>query len=325
MSDSNVLHRPGAFPPSPYSNTGVTLGTASPSISSPAGVGSSGLSQKVAFCEDKTGGVLCRFDYYRVSVSEDLDRVLDLIRRAVGSDRVSGRPMFGYERGFNFLKDGAIVASVFHSCNKRPLVQASGAFAQLVYMALQVIPRDRIALARGDICVDSVSGDFEIIDSVIRDLALARGVCTSVRGDWDTPGSPAGRTRYVGARESFRFRRLYEYFKCHGVGAAWRYELEVKPTSSFKDSYGAMCPAEILRADDFSRKVLFSFGVDLTRLVVSVPSAESYRDPFANMVRQYHKILTAALAERGGDVARLGADLMACVDAVRQYQRKQAG
>lgn len=289
-------------PSPPPSNTGVTIGGPLPGV---------------AFVHDDAGQVLTRFDYYRASVDVSVDRVVDVVRRAVGVDCVSRRGLFSYERGVSFVLDDLEVASVFYSAGRAPLAQASGVFAQKLYDQLLPLGLDRLSLARADVSLDSSSGDFELIDSVVREVALARNVETTLRGDWDTPGSPAGRTRYVGSRQSFRFRRLYEFAKWHGYGAAWRYELEVKPTSDFKLLYGAMNPMEILRADDFSRRVLNRLGVDLSRMVVRVDERERVADPFANLASQYWRVLASACEARGGDLAALGRDLMLAVDAVR--------
>lgn len=271
----------------------------------------------VAFVGDSSGGVACRFDYYRASLDIPVEQAVDLVRRASGVELSQGRGMFSFVRGVDFKDDASTRASVFWSDDRSPLVQASGVYAQKLFDCVSVVGAERIRLARADVALDGAAGAFEIVDSVLREVALARNVETSLRGDWDTPGSPSGRTRYVGSRQSFRFRRLYEFAKCHGFGAPWRYELEVKPTTAYKAVYGAMSPIDVLRADDLSRRVLFRLGVDLSRLVIGLDSERGSRDPFESLAAQYWRVLMQACDSRGGDLTALGRDLMEAVERVR--------
>lgn len=293
----------GVLPP--LCNTGVTL-------------------PGVSFVANAEGCVSLRFDYYRASVDADLERLVDLVRRSVGCELREVRGLYSYERGLDFVSDSQVSASVFYGAGRPPLLQASGVCAQAVYEAVSVVGLDHLSLARADVCVDSASGSFESADSVLREIALSRNVGTSVRGDWDTPGCPAGRTRYVGSRLSFRFRRLYEFLKFHGYGSPWRYELEVKPTSAYKAIFGAMGPADILRSDDLSRRFLNRLGVDLSRLVVRSGESVQPSSPFDNLARQYSRVLSDALASRCGDLAALGGDLMAAVARVREERDRVA-
>jgi hypothetical protein len=296
--------------PTPYSNTGVSPPSGSASATNPI--------SPVTFASDPSGAVLCHFDYYRASVLAPLSRVVDVARRACGVDICAARGRFSYTHGGVFLVDEVEVGAVFWSPDRVPLVQASGVYGQRLFDGLSGIGRENVKLARADVCLDGACGAFESVDSVVHEVALARSVESSVFGDWDTPGSPSGRTRYVGSRQAFRFRRLYEFFKCHGYGAAWRYELEVKPSTGYKQAFGSMSASEILRSDDFSRRVLYRLGVDLSRLVVSVPAKPVSGDPFSSLVRQYWRILEAEFDKRGADAAQLGRDIMAAVDVVRK-------
>lgn len=265
-----------------------------------------GVTQEAAFdfIRDFSGGYVVRFDYYRASVgfanAETENRLFSILKAGFGVSAEKCSPLYGYSHGFKFVDSRdcrTTMVSVFLKQGERPLVQASGVFAHELWLMLREPFAGHLRLTRGDVCLDAVGVTaFERLDGIIHGLALQRNVKSEVMGDWDTPGSPSGRTRYIGSRLSPVFRRLYEHLKCHGYGADARFELEAKPLSQFKAQFGDMSPDEILRSDDFSRRALAQCGVDLTRLVVRRGERPDVR-PLAALARQYGAMVQRLLKD----------------------------
>lgn len=284
MSESEAAAVDG----SPVCNTGVTRNRPP---------------QVIDFIRARNQRIAVVFDYYRATIGTAEPRFVRelevLLSERFGVKPVKDAPLYGFPGAWKFC-DGRdpskVLARLFFGDELAPCVQASGPSAHELWMMLREPFAGRIRASRLDVCIDANGVDvFEALDSALRELALVRGLVLDQRGDWDSPGSPRGRTRYVGSRTSVFFRRLYEYAKHHGSGASVRYELEVKPESEAKLAYGKLSPAEVLRCDDFSRRFLFGLGVAVDKLSVPRRVERPEVRPLLFLARQYGKTLSELL------------------------------
>ena len=168
-------------------------------------------------------------------------------------------------------------------------------------------------LARGDVAIDFDDADqFEIIHAAMRTLSHQKGIRHSIIGDWETPGSPRGRTTEAGVRSGRRYRRLYEFSKAHGYGLPVRYELECKPDSRHKQRYALLSPIELLRSDSYSVELLRRLGINLDRLTIARIDDRQPGAWFTHFAHQYgSKLLQLAVTECAGDFSKIGERIQA--------------
>jgi hypothetical protein len=250
-----------------------------------------------------------RFDWYSATVMADYSDLWMKITKWMDADPQPHRPMFGFEHAIGFFKGERRCALLMWSKQGDPHVQASGWEAQQLFEMLERHFAGRYSVARADCAVDfSAVGWFDVVQAQMLRQSLSMQVTNHMLGDWDTPGSPVGRTRYAGRRTSKFYRRVYEHKKLHGYGADGRYEVECKPPSREKQAFAGMTASQMLRLDLYSVRLLRSIGIDIRRLRPGIDERPDFPGRwFQVLVRQYGpKLLALVEAECGGDLSDVG-------------------
>jgi hypothetical protein len=250
-----------------------------------------------------------RFDWYSASIDTGWAMLATRLSEAFRVEPVSVRATNSFTHALAFSNGARGGARLQWKDKQRPFVESRGAAGQTLYEMLQDRYLGDYAPARLDAALDFHHPDwFEVISPAMLKLSMQRGVTNDIRGDWDTPGSPKGRTRYAGSFAAAICRRLYEHAKCHGFGNATRYELQVKPSSRTKASYSGLSAIEVIQRDSYSVTLLRTLGLDLA-LIRSPRSStvEPSRHPLEAMLRQYGPTLLAFIeSSLSGDLSELG-------------------
>lgn len=266
-----------------------------------------------------------RYDWFSVTAEYNPSTLLDGYLQHLNGEARTVKPRNGYTHAFGvFIGQDAEVV-VEYSPIGAPHVLATGYASQRIYE----ITRDhfpRYQVARADVAIDFDHDDwFEVIHSQMRSLSHQRGVKHHLRGDWETPGHPDGRTTYAGSLgKSTVVRRLYEFSKCHGYGLPVRYEIELKPKSKHKQRYALMSPIDVIRSDAYSVELLRCLGYSMERIVVhegeKPPSTAAW---FKHLARQYGQKLSEFVAYNlDGDISELGPELIRCYEADRESRQQ---
>jgi len=271
-----------------------------------------------------------RFDYFRAAIAAKPQVLVDGYAGALRLEPRTARALYGYTSAVGLHRGDDPELIVFFG-GEVPLIQASGYAAQSVYEVTKKIFPD-YRPSRLDVAVDFPEADwFEVIHKLMRTLSHQRGTKHSIMGDWETPGSPDGRTVYSGSRTSVAYRRLYEFRKYHGYGPHVRYELEIKPKHNVRNFYAGMGPREILATDGYTVELMRRLGVHIDRLKLTpeergVPDLERW---FAHLVHQHGPKLIAYITQvLRGDVSELGPAIVRAVEAraaMRQRMTEQQG
>lgn len=245
-----------------------------------------------------------RYDYFSATADYEAATLIGTFSKLLEAEPRSRRAFNGYTHavGLHIADDPEVV--IQWSDGGRPNILADGFPSQRIYeLSRRHFPC--YGLARGDIAVDDLS-TYDIAHATMRTLSHERSIRHSIIGDWETPGSPAGRTTESGSRSGRRYRRLYEFAKHHGYGPAVRYEFECKPDSKHKHRY-VLSPLELLATDAYSVELLRRLGVSLDRLTISTVAQVEPQAWFMHLVRQYGPKLTQLVSsELDGDFTRLG-------------------
>jgi hypothetical protein len=233
------------------------------------------------------------------------------------------RALNGYQRSVGLFVGDDERCRVQWSDQGAPNVLATGHSAQRVYeIAAEKFPAYR--LARGDVCIDFDDADmFEVMHSAMRRLSHERAIKHHIRGDWETPGSPDGRTTYAGALgKSAIVRRLYEFVKCHGYGLPVRYEIEIKPSSKVKGHYACLDAVFLVQSDGYSVELLRRLGYTIDRLrITDEHPRELASNWFRHLVRQYGPKLSHMIeVELQGDASRLGPKIKDAFEVEKQQR-----
>jgi hypothetical protein len=266
-----------------------------------------------------------RYDWFSVSVEAEPAHLVGVYSRELQAEPRNVRALNGYQRAVAMYRGQDEEVRVQWSDVGRPNVLATGFPSQRVYeLTTQHFPR--YSLARGDVCVDFEDADmFEVAHGAMRRLSHERGIKHHLRGDWETPGSPDGRTTYSGALgKSTVVRRLYEFAKCHGYGLPVRLEIEVKPQSKHKHRYAGLGPIELLQTDGYTVELLRRLGYTLERLRLTRETPQTLAEQwFSHLVRQYgRKLADYVDVHLGGDSQRLGPALIAAYHAEVEHRRQ---
>ena len=211
-----------------------------------------------------------RFDWLSISADYEPGELVGDLSQRLSLEPRNTRALNGYQRAVGLFRGEEIACRVQWSDEGRPNVLATGFPSQLVYEVV----RERFpkySVARADVALDFEEADwFEVAHTAMRRLSHERGIKHHIRGDWETPNSPDGRTTYSGALgKSTIVRRLYEFRKCHGYGLPVRYEVEIKPQSKHKHRYCGIGPIEMLQMDGYSVELLRRLGFAIERLRVT--------------------------------------------------------
>ena len=259
-----------------------------------------------------------RYDWFSVSAHYNPSTLLDGYLAEVGGEPRTIKPKNGYTHAVGLFKTEHPEVIVEYSAKGSPHVLATGYSSQRVFeVTAERFPH--YSLARGDVACDFDHADwFGVIDPLMLALTLERGITNDIRGDWDTPGSPSGRTRYAGRiGKSTVVRRLYEFSKHHGYGPAVRFEIEVKPQSKHKHRYAGMSPVDLMRSDGYAVELLRRLGISLDRLRVGRGEPPPLHSQwFLHLARQYGPKLHEFVAMHlDGDITALGPEIFkVCAD-----------
>jgi hypothetical protein len=112
-------------------------------------------------------------------------------------------------------------------------------------------------VSRADVRIDFTNeGMFDHLVKVACDFAIQRKVKTNHQGDWLT--GKAGRTLYVGSKDSVVQVRIYEKGKKEGGDPNWvRLEIQVRPSKSHsKETAAAFVPFQFWQSSKWSHDLM---------------------------------------------------------------------
>lgn len=158
-------------------------------------------------------GATARFDWYAATVAVDAGTLAQCL--AVGLEATaeeSDKGMNGYTNQVVFRQGSNVVARMLYGGNGgSPHAFASGDSTDRFVEVMRTMFRDEHRVSRCDTSVDfDGPGTWDRLEAFAREFAATHELATSVAGDWLTPGSPGGRTLYLGSRKSAVFLRIYE-------------------------------------------------------------------------------------------------------------------
>lgn len=153
-------------------------------------------------------------------------------------------PRYRYTEAYSLFENGQLLATVMWRAHYGyTWVDLKGTFCQIAQEAgtwtrlVAFFEEKGFLPTRCDIALDVIEGfPFErIIDALHNGEFDQKGPrpTSSIAGDWDTPGSPKGRTIYVGSRKTEKYLRFYEKGKQLGdIESQWiRSELVLRKTN----------------------------------------------------------------------------------------------
>lgn len=265
-----------------------------------------------------------RFDYYQAGIEARPSDVVDHICASFDmADIAPMRGMNGYEQAAKIERGEHTLASVMWGGNTggRVLVKGSGDDApQVASVIREKWPRHRVV--RADVCEDYDEPQaFSMLTGMALKVADEHRIKVEHRGDWHR--AEAGRTLYLGSRQSTTYLRIYEkgkQLKGEGLQCASddhvRVEFEVKPKRDDARLWMAkMEPEEFVGGSVWSYQMA---GILLESSIKRVQGLGTIRRPtdrdraLAALVRQYGRHLEAVMAERGSwdSVGRLLGDMI---------------
>lgn len=258
-----------------------------------------------------------RVDWFSASVPDEPGPMVGWFAERLEGEPRNVRALNGYTHACAVMVGQEERVRVQWSNEGRPNVLARGANAHQVFELVRGRYLD-YSVARVDVAVDLDDADwFEVIHGTMRRLSHERQIKHHIRGDWETPGHPDGRTTYAGALgKSAVVRRLYEYAKCHGYGMPVRYEIEIKPPSKYKASYAGKSALDLFCSDGYSVELFRRLGFATDRYMVALRERETPAARwFTHLVRQYGpKLLEMVKHELEGDISELG------IQIIRHYE-----
>ena len=167
-------------------------------------------------------------------------------------------------------------------------------------------------MSRADVRIDTVEPEmFEYLYKQCKGVADAYRVKRSQMGDWDVPGSPSGRTYYLGGDTSVTKLRLYEKGKKDGGNPLWvRFELQVRPAKAGKVKAATWEPIDFWRASGWSSalygSVLFRSKKVESDSLGTVWRASDAERAMITLVSQYGRLLESKASELPNGWADIG-------------------
>lgn len=268
-----------------------------------------------------------RFDWYAATVRVNSALVLKQLAESLRVElRELSKGLNGYTNQVELRRDGEVIGKVLYGGNGgSPHVFASGSNADELAHVLRELWPDHHGVSRCDVAIDfDGPGTWDRLEAFARNFAAEQGVKTSVYGDWITPGSPDGRTLYLGSRKSAVFLRIYEkgkQLRGLAIGSGQdpkgfsedlvRVEIQVRPE---KDSRQIAAQMDPVAAYGFSRwSQTFAsdlFGLDLERVSIKHVRDSDDDRALAFMRRQYGAVLERVVLEQfDGSWEAFGASL----------------
>jgi DNA relaxase NicK len=272
-------------------------------------------------------GATARFDWYAATVDVDSGTLADLL--AVGLEAEAeevDKGMNGYSNQVVFRQGSNVVARMLYGgANGAPHAFASGDHTDRFVEVLRTMFRDQHRVSRCDTSVDfDGPGTWDRLSRFGQEFAQEHGVVTSVAGDWLTPGSPGGRTLYIGSKKSAVFLRIYEKGKqlqgiardleadgSHLSDDLVRVEIVVRPEKAAKVRAAHMEPLEAYGFAKWSQAFCDElFGLAVERVAIKHSRVSDDERAFRFMAHQYGAVSERLVADvYGGSWEAYGAAL----------------
>ena len=268
-------------------------------------------------------------DWLTAIVVAEADWLIGELAQATGLEPRTCRPLkgYGYQQAVGLYGGDTPTMTVMAGPNRNPCIVAIGEHSDRAHRLLANRFPHRCTASRKDACVDLGDADwFDVLTANAVQIANRRALRLDNRGDWFAPGSPAGRTLYVGSRDSECYLRIYEYRKHHKHGPNVRLELEYKPQSPEGKGwlFGAS-PAEILGRSPLVVELLERIGVDVSRTIPRLASKAptSLERAMSALLHQYGALLRdRVLPTLNNDAAALGPYLLQALAAQEDDRQK---
>lgn len=252
------------------------------------------------------------FDWYRAAIDASPQVVVDTLAGCYElSDVLPTKPLYGYERAYVVRRGEIEHLRVQWGGNTgtKVLVESSGEQAAQFSTHVRENFTDHY-LARADVALDYCEeGAWESLYGLSIETADLFKLKVDHRGDYHR--AQAGRTFYIGSRQSPVYNRIYEKgIQSGGDPYHVRTELEFKPkTEKARSVYARATPEQMLFASTWSAhfyKILT--GAEGLKLAPAgtVRKVTTDEKAFLHMMKQYGPLLGRMLAERGGDYESLG-------------------
>lgn len=268
-------------------------------------------------------------DWLTATVTAESSQLVAELARATGLEPRTCRPFkgYGFPQAVGLYGGDEPTLTVLAGPNVNPCVVAAGRHAEYAQTLLANRYPHRCTAARKDPCVHFGDQDyFDVLVATAVEIANRRGLNLDNKGDWFAPGSPKGRTLYVGSRTSVNYLRIYEYRKWHQHGPAVSVELEYKPQDpDTKRWLFRAQPHEILGRSPLVVELLAQVGVDISRTLprlVTKPRSDVERATTA-LVAQYGKLMRdRILPTLDNDPTRLGPHLMTALTELEEHRAR---
>jgi DNA relaxase NicK len=258
-----------------------------------------------------------RFDAYSATFhGAAAEPLTAAVAALLGGMAVDGKGLWGYALGTRIERAGEVLALVLHGGkNSGVHVQVQGEDAVRFADFARTVAGAEHVVTRADVAEDlDGAGTWDQLFAQVHGLAVERGITIDCRGDWITPGSPAGRTLYVGAPSSAVRVRLYEKGKqlvstgkagAGEVSPDWcRLEVQTRPAGTSRTLAAAAAPEAFWGLADWSRDLASRvFGLDVERIhVKDVRDLDTHRSLRA-MAQQYAGVVARRAVELGSEEA----------------------
>lgn len=268
------------------------------------------------------------FDWYACGIDENPDKIMASLAESypLGTWE-SSKPMQGYLHASSLLSPdlkpyctlwwgGGSQGTMVHAFSTGSMANTFASAVRLRY------PVHR--LSRADIAVDyDESGTWPSLHSLaisLHENKFVRKLPSYTGGmgqeSLDTQVG-AGRTIYLGSRQSVHYVRFYEKGKKDDISRPdWcRVEVEFKPRDDARYAYASASPAEMLAATSLGAELLRVLLNDFTSRPCpagAIRTPSDFDKTMGALRKQYGNFIRDALANQyGGDVGALVADILA--------------
>lgn len=257
-----------------------------------------------------------RFDWYQATLPADVpvNGLEGLLSAGLGDAFDIRRPMYGYGLGYDVLRAGSRVASVFQGHGKGDHIQVSGADSPEVAAAVRRLYPGH-SVARADACVDFDQGP-EFFPEACRQARLLAGDAMKVRTISEEYQGQTATTLYLGSTKSETTVRLYEKGKQdpeHYAPDTVRMEVQVRPANAERKRLMATtAPADVFGWGRVSRRLAAHLaGYEPLPAPARDERAASELDQALDvMCHQYGNRLRDLMDRHQGDLVAFALDLM---------------
>lgn len=253
-----------------------------------------------------------QFDWYRSTIDASPQVVFDTLANCYElADAIPTKPLYGYERAYIVQRGDTQIFRIQWGGNTgtRVLAEASGDQAPEFSKHVRQKFTDH-SLTRADVALDYCEeGAWESLYGLSCETADLFRLKTQHMGDYHR--GEAGRTFYIGSRQSPVFNRIYEKgIQSGGNPLHVRSELEFKPkTEQARTVYSMATPEQILIASTWSKHFYgILTGIKGMKLAPAgtIKKLTTDQQSFLHMMKQYGPLLGRMLEGFGGDYCALG-------------------